>query len=91
VAHFPSFSFSELLSPSLSPSPLPTFTAPPLSSLSRSEQATMRFTSFFLSFELTKEELFIVLGFGYLYILLLNWKWARPNEPKCEGHMICQE
>jgi hypothetical protein len=51
----------------------------------------MHFNSFILSFELTKEELFIILGFGYLYILLWNWKWAVTNEPKCEGLMICQE
>ena len=51
----------------------------------------MRFSSFLVEFEVTKEELFIILGFGYFYLMLWNWKWSIAVEPKCDELLICQE
>ena len=52
---------------------------------------SMRFSSFLVEFEVTKEELFIILGFVYFYLLLWNWKWSTTVERKCDGLLICQE
>jgi hypothetical protein len=51
----------------------------------------MRFTSFFMEFELTKEELCIILGFGYMFMIAWNYRAYQAVDTRCVGRMICEE